>query len=257
MIGVYFSGTGNTRHCVEYFVGQLSSQALCYSIEDEKVRERIKEHDVIIMGTPVYFSDFPKILRDFIQENGALFQGKKVFVIATMGLFSGDGSGVLARELKKHGAKILGGLHLTMPDCIGDNKLLKKTLRQNQNLIEKAHLKIENGAKKLRNKQPTKEGLGFFSHIAGLLSQRLMFHNITRKYSNKLKVDQGKCSACGVCVKVCPMKNLKIKEKSLAQNGRCTMCYRCINSCPKQALTLLGKRVYHQGTIEKYLKKGE
>ena len=42
------------------------------------------------------------------------------FIIATMGLFSGDGAGMLARLLKNYGAIIVGGLHLKMPDSICD-----------------------------------------------------------------------------------------------------------------------------------------
>ena len=52
-------------------------------------------------------------------------------MIATMGLFSGDGAGVLARLLKKYGAKITGGLHLKMPDSIADEKVLKRPLEKN------------------------------------------------------------------------------------------------------------------------------
>ena len=31
------------------------------------------------------------------------------------------------------------------------------------------------------------------------------------------------------------------------------MCYRCISNCPQQAITLLGKKLYEQCKIEKYL----
>jgi hypothetical protein len=64
----------------------------------------------------------PKILRDFIIQNKELWENKKVFVIATMGLFSGDGAGILGRLLQQYGAEIIGGLHLKMPDSIGDKK---------------------------------------------------------------------------------------------------------------------------------------
>ena len=43
-----------------------------------------------------------------------------------MGLFSGDGAGILARRLRKYGAQIIGGLHLKMPDSIADEKALKR-----------------------------------------------------------------------------------------------------------------------------------
>ena len=51
------------------------------------------------------YSTVPKILRDFIIENKELWENKKVFVIATMGLFSGDGAGILGRLLQQYGAE--------------------------------------------------------------------------------------------------------------------------------------------------------
>lgn len=89
--------------------------------------QTLTEADEVALAYPTHYSDVPLIVKNFIAKNGALFKGKKIFVIVTMGLFSGDGAGVGARLLKKQGAKILGGLHLRMPDAIGDVPMLKKT----------------------------------------------------------------------------------------------------------------------------------
>ncbi len=91
----------------------------------------------------VYYSYLPKIVYDFIVNNSAAWKDKNIFVVATMGLFSGDGAGCAARLFKKYGAKILGGLHIKMPDCIGDVKLLKKSLEENKELVKRADAKIE------------------------------------------------------------------------------------------------------------------
>ena len=63
-----------------------------------------------------------------------------------MGAFSGDGAGCTARLLRKYGAVILGGLHIRMPDSVCDSKLLKKTLKQNREIIIQADKKIESAA---------------------------------------------------------------------------------------------------------------
>lgn len=65
-----------------------------------------------------------------INDHSRLWKDKRVLCVATMGLFSGDGADCSARLLKKHGAKIVGGLHICMPDSVCDVKLLKKTLRK-------------------------------------------------------------------------------------------------------------------------------
>jgi len=253
MLGVYFSGTGNTKHCVEFFVRELDQEAPCVSIEDSTVLEKIKKSDVIIFGYPIYVSNLPKIVRDFIDENKGIFNGKRIYIIATMGLFSGDGTGCSARIFMKYGAEVIGGLHLRMPDCISDVKLLKKPMEKNKATIKASELKIKRAADKLKDNNPDKEGLGFLYHMAGLFGQRLWFYNQTMKYTDKLKINKEKCVGCGVCIKVCPMENLSIAEKTVHTKGKCTMCYRCINNCPNQAITLLGKKVGEQSRIEKYL----
>lgn len=53
-----------------------------------------------VFAYPMQYSTVPKMLRDFIIENNELWERKKIFVIATMGLFSGDGAGVLGRLLQ-------------------------------------------------------------------------------------------------------------------------------------------------------------
>ncbi len=215
--------------------------------------QRIREHSEIIMGYPVQFSNIPKILKDFITDNPSVWTGRKVFVIATMGLFSGDGAGILARLLTGYGAIITGGLHLKMPDSIGDEKALKRPLSKNRELVSRAEQKIEMAVQELKNGHPPQDGLSFWNHLAGLFGQRLYFYNKVKNYSNKLKIDKSKCVGCGKCVSVCPMKNISLVEEQAMPHDKCTMCYRCISLCPAQAITLLGKRVYEQCCIEKYL----
>lgn len=173
MLGIYFSGTGNTKHCIELFVKEFDVAAKCISIEDANVFDEIHKSKFIILAYPIYFSNVPKIMRDFILYNKPKFMGKKVFIIATMGLFSGDGAGCSARLLTKCGAEIIGGLHLKMPDCIGDKKILKKTKEQNKVLVKQAHIKIKKSSNNLKNGHATQEGIGFLDHIVGLVGQRL------------------------------------------------------------------------------------
>ena len=192
-------------------------------------------------------------MRDYITDHSELWNNKKVFIIATMGLFSGDGSGMLGRLLKKCGAEVIGGLHLKMPDSIADEKALKRPLEKNRELVKQADQKIKESVKRLKVGNPTQEGIGILYRLAGYFGQRAYFGHKTESYSSKLKIDNDKCIGCGLCAKLCPMKNITIKEHKAVSYDRCTMCYRCINKCPEQALTLLGKKVIEQCGIEKYI----
>lgn len=253
MIGIYFSGTGNTKFCVDKFLKEYNHINNSFSIEDKETLGKIKNDNEIVIGYPVQYSNIPKILRDYIVHNWHVWKGKNIFIIATMGLFSGDGAGILARLLKKYDAIIMGGLHLKMPDSICDEKVLKRSFEENKKIVMKAEEKICKSVYNIKNGKPPQEGLGIVYHLAGLFGQRLYFFWKTQKYTDKLKINSLNCIGCGLCEKLCPMGNIIVKNGIAVSDNKCTMCYRCISKCPKQAITLLGKKVIEQNDISRYL----
>lgn len=252
MVGIYLSGTGNTKHCIEKLTGLLDNTAKTVPLESKNAAEEIEKNSEIILGYPTQFSNSPYMVRDFINTNKQLWRGKKVLCVATMGAFSGDGAGCTARLLKKYKATISGGLHIKMPDSVCDSKLLKKTAEQNREIVVQADKKIEQVAEQIKRGKYPREGIGFISHIAGLFGQRLWFYTKTTGYSDKLKIS-GNCIGCGLCASVCPMENIAINDGKAVSENRCTMCYRCISQCPQKAITLVGDEVTEQCRFEKYL----
>lgn len=251
MLGIYLSGTGNTKHCIEKLTFLLDENAVVLPLESEKVIDAIKRSEMIILGYPTQFSNAPIMVRNFIKSND-IWNNKKVLCVATMGAFSGDGAGCTARLLKKKGAVILGGLHIHMPDSVCDSKLLKKSLEENRKIVISADNKIEDTARNIQNGKYPKEGITFASHIIGLFGQRLWFYGRTIDYSDKLKISDA-CIGCGLCCKICPMKNIEISNGKAVANDKCTMCYRCISRCPQKAITLIGDVVQEQCQFSKYV----
>ena len=60
MVGIYFSGTGNTKYCVETYVKECDDAALAISIEEENIAQIISDQKEIVFGYPVQFSNLPK-----------------------------------------------------------------------------------------------------------------------------------------------------------------------------------------------------
>ncbi|MCM1164657.1 MAG: EFR1 family ferrodoxin [Lachnospiraceae bacterium] len=250
MTGLYFSGTGNTEFCVERFLARTGGKA--YRIEDKAAVRALSEDGDILFAYPVYYSNMPKLAHDFITENSTLWREKNVFIIATMGLFSGDGAGVSARFLKKFGANVTGGLHIKMPDCIGDVALLKKPPEENARIISEAAAKADRAAEAFLGGKPPRDGLNALCHIAGLFGQRLWFYNKTKNYASAPKIDGAKCVGCGACEKVCPTGNIGVTNGRAISGNKCTMCYRCFSECTQKAVTVIGKRVIVQYKFENY-----
>lgn len=253
MVGVYFSGTGNTAWCAERFLQSCAPEGAAVAMEDPAAVELLRLHDEVLLAYPVYYSNLPKIVRDFIQGSAPLWEGKSVFVIATMGLFSGDGAGLAARLLRRHGAQVAGGLHVKMPDCICDVRALKRSPEKNREIVAAAGEKLDRAARRLRDGRPPREGLGPLYHAAGLFGQRLWFYGKTRSYTDKLAIDRAACVGCGRCAALCPMGNISIEGGKARARGRCTMCYRCVSRCPQRAITLIGGEVIEQHTVSDFL----
>lgn len=158
MLGIYLSGSGNTKHCVEKLLYLLDDNAESLPIESEAVESSIQKHDMIILGYMTQFSNIPIMIRDFITKYQTLWQGKQVICLTTMGLFSGDGTGCAARILQKYGANVIGGLQIRMPDSICDEKVLKRVDEKNREIIRLADEKIEQIAVKIKHNQYPQEG---------------------------------------------------------------------------------------------------
>ena len=65
MLGIYLSGTGNTRHCTE-----------------KRAAELLSEHDFIVLAYPVQYSNEAKRQTISMEKlRIALWQGKSIFMI--------------------------------------------------------------------------------------------------------------------------------------------------------------------------------
>lgn len=48
MVGIYLSGTGNTKHCIEKLVRLLDTSAKVFPLESNDAIEEIKANSIII-----------------------------------------------------------------------------------------------------------------------------------------------------------------------------------------------------------------
>lgn len=59
-----------------------------------------------------------------------------------------------------------------------------------------------------------------------------------RDFARIAFVDSDRCTACGVCVEVCPNGAISIGEIACIDQRKCIGCGRCIAECPQSALSL-------------------
>ncbi len=237
MLTLYFSGTGNSKYIAKYFSKIMGCQH--YSIEENvDFINLIRTNDKIAFCYPIYGSCVPLIMREFIMKYKSYLNGKKIIIFCTQLLFSGDGARVFTDLLKGISYTVIYAEHFNMPNniCnfflfpIASKEKIEKYIINVQHKVDKTCDNIKNGIIK-------KRGFNIFSKYLGLFCQRFYFHSFEEKAKKDVKITVD-CILCAKCIRICPMKNLKLINNRIEQNGNCMLCYRCVNMCPKKAITV-------------------
>jgi 2-oxoglutarate ferredoxin oxidoreductase subunit delta len=56
------------------------------------------------------------------------------------------------------------------------------------------------------------------------------------KPKGKVHINHKLCKLCNICVRMCPVENLKIEDRVLGELGHCTACGLCAQHCPDMAI---------------------
>lgn len=238
MLTLYFSGTGNTKYIAEKFSETI--QADCFSIEEEAdFQGLITRTDTIIFCYPVYGSCVPLIMREFVIKHKLYLHGKKIIILCTQNLFSGDGARVFTDLLTGLDYHVIYAEHFNMPNNICNLFFYPLSNEKKiNNYVIKAEKKIKKTCENIKNGITIRRGFNIFSKYLGFFTQRIYFVRFEPKAKIDVRVDSD-CTSCWLCIEICPMKNLENKENKVIPKGKCTLCYRCVNKCPGRAITVL------------------
>ena len=243
LLAVYFSGTGNTKYAVQRLLKGFDGSSM-HSVEELLDFENAADgFDTILVAFPIYGSDMPGNMREFIEKNRAVFIGKKLITLVTQLLFSGDGGRLAYRLLREEIDEHTASIHINMPTNISFPPIFAiKNGADIDEKMEKANRKIDRCAVRLKAGQSIKDGRGPLAFLVGFLGQRMWYRAFfVNHYKKKLQIDAERCTGCGLCVQNCPVNNLVFGAEQVMPQNKCILCVRCINQCPQQAITLLSK----------------
>ncbi|WP_432666937.1 EFR1 family ferrodoxin [Wukongibacter baidiensis] len=251
IVGIYFSGTGNTKWVAKQFQEKLTAKkhhAKMISIEDYTVSEVVKlfeEADLIGFFYPIYGSDMPEIFEKYIEELSKFKMSKRKhsFCITSVAIYSGDGALMVKKYCDKMNLELAWGYNVHMAcnfdtpipgfQIPSEDKIRKIKVKADAKLNRIVE-NIEQGIKKL-------EGSDILNTIVGSF-QRKSNKGMMHKYD--IKINKDACIKCGKCVRLCPTKNLALPGNgdAVETHGNCTVCLRCINNCPTYAIRIMNPR---------------
>ncbi len=243
----YFSGTGNSLVVARDIAAALGDTEL---IPVSKALNTGAKAPVDSIGIvfPVYIWGMPLVVDAFIKKLNPS-DAKYFFAVCTYGGFPGATLVQVTEALKTRGITLSAGFGAQMPGnytpmygAIEDEKQ-KKMFSAEKEKIKK----IAEAVKEKRSIAPEKS---FF--LANLIFSGLIYKFSAPhmpEMDGKFFAD-AKCNSCGVCSRVCPAKNIELKDGKPVWQHRCYQCMACIQWCPVQAIQYGGgtakrKRYHH------------
>lgn len=245
----YFSGTGNSlvvaRDIAEKTNGKLIS--IPSVIDKDSITT---DTDAIGIVFPVYhavFDGMPLIVGRFVRKMVNI-DSKYIFAVCTCKGWSRVTISKLGEIIRSRGGELSAGFTVKMPDNSNPT-----TIEEREELFDNWKKKLEiiyhyiNARKKgryentvlynvivaplmLRFRKTTIRVLDTLSNTSGLPFERVI------PITDRSFVADATCDGCGICARICPVRNIEMVDKKPVWQGRCESCLACINWCPKEAI---------------------
>ncbi len=240
----YFSGTGNSMKVARDIARNLKDSEVI-SIP-EAINVGIKSNSERIgVVFPVYMWGLPLIVSEFIKKIKKFYG--YLFAVATYGGMPGATLIHAANLLKLNGLKLSAGFAVQMP---GNYTPMYGALSQSKqnSIFKKAEKKVNEISEIIKQKKENRIEKSssiinwiFSEHFYPFASPRIP------EMDKKFWADE-KCTACGICVKVCPVSNISLVQGKPVWQHKCQQCLACLQWCPVEAIqygkSTLGRQRY-------------
>ncbi len=211
----------------------------------EYFEKRVKKHDVICIGSPVYEKHIEMYVKN-IYDNLPAPDEKWGPMAIPFFTYGGISSGIALREaekiLRKSGRQVIAAMKIESSHIVTEK--LKTRVNVNMpgeeadividDLVDRictgAECKVSNLSKEL-NYQKTKEKI-----VCAIMKEQMLH----RKMYGKLEVQGDLCCSCQKCIEKCPIQRIELKNgKACMINTfpECIHCFSCVNVCTENAIT--------------------
>lgn len=254
----YFSGTGNTLLAVEKMAETFQKNNVnvkLHPIERPDPAEINLNHTIGLAFPVAGLSTYPfvwKFLDSLPEANGT-----SVFMMDTLGEYSGGIVGPLHKKLKKKGYNLFGACEIIMPWNIFYIQSEKAKRRRTGKGLKKA----EKYAQALVDDNAKWGNFPLFPDILykfGISLMSLWELKSQQKWFG-FRVKKSKCNQCGICADICPLNNIEMKKYPVYRY-KCQFCMRCASLCPNNAIpckfNYKGK-THHAVKVKKFLNEKE
>ena len=245
----YFTGTGNSLSVARMIAECLDGTwiPIASIIEQQEIRSEASAIGIVF---PVYFADLPNLVRRFARKlipSGPAY----IFGVATYGGAAVAALRNLGGILSSRGLALDAGFGFHMPQ-----NAFRKPWENRARAYRRAHQRASGIAQRVERRwvgvhytnRLLQAGIMPFANACERSSVRYL-ENTTRTPSpSGLTIEDllplvdmaysvtDACTACGLCVKACPVGNIIMQSDRPVWQHRCESCLACFNWCPTDAI---------------------
>ena len=228
---IYFSGTGNSLAIAQQIASATGEHVMPLT---EAVRKNLTGERRIGLVYPSYDFNAPPAVRNLVPRL-KLDKQAYVFIVIPCGAQAGNSIWTVRRMLREKGIETSYSHKIRVPD----NSAIVFGRNPNEQVWKFARF-----AKRLKTITADVQAerhahhFAWFSPLAWVMGTERMQAWMIRTF--RPAVNEEKCTGCGICARVCPMRNIGVDEKA-GIGPHCTACLACLHACPHQAIEAGGK----------------
>lgn len=216
----WFSATGNSLTTARYLAEKLPD---CRLVPVSSLKDAPYVHedaDCVGFVFPVYYSDMPYPVRSLIAKM-VFKENAYIFAFTTYRGHFGTIAQRVDQLLKTRGQKLSLSLGIPMP---GNSYL-------NEIHVDEAYLKAQ------RDNIDPQIGR-ILSHETADYASCEVLPIRPVDYPNNFRgiCADDSCTGCGICMSVCPMENICIRDGKAHIGDACATCLACFHWCPHEAI---------------------
>ena len=261
----YFTGTGNSLFVAKDIAKRLNGSLI--PIPSQMNHQTINpEAESIVLVFPVYnmMNDgIPLIVNEFVKKLRNI-DTKYIVAIATSSGGVAPQNETLSRNISLQGGKLSAFYTIKMPTNVSKIPSKEKQIKIFQKWKEQVDpicdvivqkKEIPYGFPQVVKILTAPLGAGMRAIFLSKMRKQCnspeakTFYELTPLMDKSYSVDE-KCDGCGLCSRVCPVKNIEIVHSKPSWQHHCETCLACFHWCPKGAIQCpYTKERYHHPEV--------
>ena len=223
---VYFSPTGTTQSILRSAAKFFSTEIVEHDLTDYAAREvqlDLAEDDFVIFGFPVYGGRVPETFRERIK--GIKGRRTPAALIATYGNREYEDALLEMKDVSEEN----GFLPIGAAAIVTEHSVIRSIASGRPDAKDRVF--IEDFYSELKKKILSISSKNFLTKI--IVPGKKPYRRYMKLPMTPVAI--ASCTACGLCVKRCPVGAIDAHNPRKTDRDKCIGCMRCVRICPQKA----------------------